>query len=217
MDAYLFLYFSEFLTLRELVLYTRTSKLYREKLIIDNIEKRFKHDTYATISSYISGDTKIQLTSYTETNGRNTMIFSAKNQIIEYDIHSKDICIEVPGWRFSWCDINDLMLQEYVKVRVAETPFAKIVVLLNRDRLNRCILIDEIQISYEPKMGRWLWRHRVKRYVLCVCLMCIVIVATYKQIGICILLSLVCSGLSLYFTRKIHPSYFEIYPEVGET
>jgi hypothetical protein len=236
MDAYLFMYFSEFLTLREFVLYTRTSKYYREKLIMDNIEKRLAKETYAVVSSYISDDTKIQMTSYTETNKKNTMTFSGRfsylplynqphyAQTVEYDFHNKDVCIEVPGWRFSWYGniiisygIEDLMQRGYVEVRVAQTPFAEIGVILSYDRPSRTICIDEIKISYIKHLDRWLWRHRVKRYAMSICLMGMIIAATYPNPGICVITSLIGLALSMYYTRKIHPSYFDIYPEVGET
>jgi hypothetical protein len=222
MDAYLFMYFSEFLTLRELVLYTRTSKYYREKLIMDSIEKRLAKETYAVVSSYISGDTKIKMTSYTETNKKNTMTFSARDQIVEYDFHNKDVCIEVPGWRFSWYGniiisygIEDLMQREYVEVRVAQTPFAEIDVILSYDRPSRTICIDEIKISYIHHLDRWLWRHRVKRYTMSICLMGMIIAATYPNPGICVITSLIGLALSMYYTRKNHPSYFDIYVEQG--
>lgn len=219
MDAYLFLYFSEFLTLRELVLYTRTSKYYRESLIMDSIENRFRRETRVNVSSYISADAAVKMSSYTQTKGLHTMTFSAKDQTIEYDIHSKDICIDVPGWRFSWYGniiisygIDELMQREYAEVRVAQTQFAEIDVILSYDRLNQTIIINEIIISYEKKMRRWLWRHRVRRYLMSVFLMCVIIVGTYHNPGICVITSLIGLALVIYHTRKIHPSYFDIYP-----
>jgi hypothetical protein len=223
MDAYIFLYFSEYLTLRELVLYTRTSKYYREKLIMDSIEKRFHKETYAVVSSYVSGDATIQMSSYTETNGRNTMTFSARDKIIEYDFHNKDICIEVPGWRFSWYGnliisygIEDLMQRDYVEVRVAQTSFAEIDVILSYDRPSRTICIDEIKILYIKKLDKWLRWHRIKRYIMCVCMMGVIIAATYPNPGICVITSLIGLAFSVYLTRPIHPSYFDIYIERGK-
>jgi hypothetical protein len=212
MDAYLFMYFSEFLTLRELVLYTRTSKYYRETLITDSIQKRFDTETYAVVSSYVSGDATIQMTSYTETNEKHTMTFSARDKRIEYDFHCKEMCIEVPGLRFSWYDNLFLSYgnEDYIEVSVAQTPFAEMDVIFSYDRPNKCIWIDEIKISYIKKINIWLWRHRVKRYAMSICLMGLTIAATYPNPGICVITSLVGFAFSVYLTRPIHPSYFDI-------
>ena len=196
MDAYLFIHFSEFLTFREFVNYLQTSKLYREKLVIEYLNKRHTRETYVMISG-----TRRQITcdevasaydlaatphmnasrssaAVKQVDGRTTISFSTRDNPIELFrlFHHKklDITIHTPVWKFH-CggdvifayNIEDLRDQEFT-FRSSETGFAWLDVTLFYDKAAERVMIYEVRLSYITKLRRWLRLHYIRRYVISV-------------------------------------------------
>jgi hypothetical protein len=227
LDAYVILFISEFIPLTDFVSFTRTSKDYRETLITDKIQKRFETENSICVSTYLK-DTKFKSSALSSCSERTIISCSVRQNPIVFDDYYKDLYygstekmeieIQTPVWRFYWdgymiltYDIEDLRDHEFT-IRVAQTQFAEIDMILFFDKTNEQIMIHEIRFSYITKLQKWLREYYRIRYAISICLMIAIIAGSYTYTKTCILLSIYGLTISAYLTRKGHPSYFEIYP-----
>ena len=232
LDAYVILFISEFIPLADFVRFTRTSKEYRETLITDNIQKRFETENVISIS-YGS------LPNPHESRGhrgggsplladRTTISCSIRHNKIVFDDYYKDLYygstekmvieIQTPLWQFQWNgyliltnDIEYLRGSEFT-VRIAQTQFAEIDMILFFDKTNERIMIHEIRFSYITQLQRWLRNYYRIRYVISICIMIAIFAGSYPHKIVCGILSVYGLVVSAYLTRSGHPSYFEITP-----
>jgi len=126
--------------------------------------------------------------------------------------------IQTPVWQFQWngyliltYDVEDLRGSEFT-VRVAQTQFAEIDMILFFDKTNERIMIHEIRFSYITQLQRWLRNYYRIRYVISICIMIAIFAGSYTHTIVCGILSVYGLVVSAYLTRSGHPSYFEISP-----
>ncbi len=228
LDAYVILFISEFIPLSDFVSFTRTSKDYRETLITDNIQKRYETENEISVSTIFKDDVKFVPSSVALSSDRNTISCSVRHNPIVFNDYYRDLYngstekmeieIQTPVWKFHWdgymiltYDVEDLRDQEFT-VRVAQTQFAEIDMILFFDKTNERIKIHETRFSYITQLQRWMRKYYITRYAISICLMIAIFAGSYTHTKTCILLLVYGLVISAYLTRSGHPSYFEIYP-----
>ena len=188
-DPYLLLYLSSFLTIRDFVHLSRTSRLFaKDPLITDELTKRIRNNISAEFISFTNNQIYTKnIGIYEETRDTTLLVFPIMPvvPIFEFtlDIPSERLSfdIQTPNWKFCWSgvlynnDISDIGNTSFV-IHIAESAFASIQAVVIRD--SGVVFLTEIRFRFVRNIHDRLHRERRKWF----CQMTVVAVSAFYTI-----------------------------------
>lgn len=163
-DPYLLLELFTFLSIRDSISFSRTCRLFTDKLLTDELTKRIGRSVCVQFTPCMCGNHAMQ-TAYM-LSGKTHIVFPFEDRA---PLPDEKICIRVrtPNWQFEWSGYLDLNNDASI-VNVGKTGFASIYLQLYYD--SGIVYVDGIHIEYVTNLEQYLWWHYFRRYVYSICL-----------------------------------------------
>jgi hypothetical protein len=169
-DPYLLLYLSSFLTIRDFVHLSRTSRLFADDpLITDELAKRIRNNISARFISLTNDQIYTDNVNIYEFSDKTALVFSippVPMLELTQDVPSERLSFDIrtPNWRFRWSGVlynNDNDMPSII--RVAKSPFASIQIVTSEDA--GIVFIAEIRFSFVRNIPNRLRRERIKWFL----------------------------------------------------
>jgi hypothetical protein len=217
-DPYLLLYLSSFLTIRDFIHLSRTSRLFADDpLITDELTKRIRSNISAEFISFTNDQIYTENVGIYEFSDTTVLVFPIKPLVpmLEFtqDVPSERLSfdIQTPNWRFRWSGVLYNNVIENAVIHIAKSPFASIQVVANRD--SDIVFLTEIRFRFARNIPDRLRRERRKWFWQMTVLAIFALYTVFGSNELIIRIELVVYGIitGYYLTRSV-PSFGNLVP-----
>lgn len=217
-DPYLLLYLSSFLTIRDFIHLSRTSRLFADDpLITDELTKRIRSNISAEFISFTNDQIYTENVGIYEFSDTTVLVFPIKPLVpmLEFtqDVPSERLSfdIQTPNWRFRWSGVLYNNVIENAVIHIAKSPFASIQVVANRD--SDIVFLTEIRFRLARNIPDRLRREHRKWFWQMTMLAIFALYTVFGSNELIIRIELVVYGIitGYYLTRSV-PSFGNLVP-----
>ncbi len=220
-DPYLLLYLSTFLTVRDFIHLSQTSRLFTDDILFtDEIKKRIHSQTSVEFMSNTNESVSSDTFKIYEFQEKIYLVFSLSSIPIEFihNVPSERITfnIQTPNWKFRWSGVlfeNDIIQLNNTSfvIYIAKTQYASIQLVAHRCDDN--ITITEIRFRFIRNISHKLLQENRKRFVMTLCLILYTLYIVFGSNDFIIRIELFIYALAIacYITSDI-PDVGNLFP-----
>ncbi len=220
-DPYLLLYLSTFLTVRDFIHLSQTSRLFTDDILFnDEIKKRIHSQTSVEFISNTNESVSSNTFKIYEFQEKIYLVFSLSSIPIEFihNVPSERITfnIQTPNWKFRWSGVlfeNDIIQLNNTSfiIYIAKTQYASIQLVAHRCDDN--ITITEIRFRFIRNISHKLLQEKRKRFVMTLCLILYTLYIVFGSNDFIIRIELFIYALAIacYITSDI-PDVGNLFP-----